>query len=152
MFATSPKMRVSTFIHSVFARRGITLHTRPHPGDEEGAILALTEGFRNGWFQEYSACLRPSFWPAFGFSLACLWPSLWLVFGLSSACPWPSLWPAFGFSLACPGPDSGLSWPGGCPWHVSGQAARHDQAFPASTLMWRTHPATGLDHPVRPVC
>ena len=60
MFATKPNDASAnrTLIHSVFARRGITLHTRPNPGYQEGAILALTEGFRNGWFQEYEWIIR----------------------------------------------------------------------------------------------
>ena len=45
-------------IHSVFARPGIVIHSRPNPGYNEGAILALQEAFQNKWFDGYDWVVR----------------------------------------------------------------------------------------------
>jgi hypothetical protein len=45
-------------IRSVFARPGITVHVRPNPGYQEGAVLALVEAYKNGWFEGYDWVVR----------------------------------------------------------------------------------------------
>lgn len=47
-----------TLIDGVFAAHGIQVHTRPNPGYQEGAILALTEGFKQGWFRDHEWLIR----------------------------------------------------------------------------------------------
>jgi hypothetical protein len=60
IFATETEgVRVNeTLVRSVFATHGITVHASPNPGYQGGAILALVEGFRNGWFQDYEWLVR----------------------------------------------------------------------------------------------
>ena len=65
MFVTSGQGAAGTpvdtaLITSAFAQAGkaITIHERPNPGYQEGAVLALVEGFRNGWFEGYDWVVR----------------------------------------------------------------------------------------------
>ena len=65
MFVTSGQAasgkRVDTgFITSLFSQAGkaITIHERPNPGYQEGAVLALVEGYRHGWFKGYDWVVR----------------------------------------------------------------------------------------------
>ena len=56
MFVTAEPDRTQIdmeLIRSVFARPGITVHVRPNPGYQEGAVLALTAAFEHGWFEGY---------------------------------------------------------------------------------------------------
>ena len=47
-----------TLIQSVFADAGVTVHVRPNPGYQQGAILAMTEAFDNHWFDGYEWIIR----------------------------------------------------------------------------------------------
>jgi hypothetical protein len=47
-----------TLIDSVFANTGVTLHVRPNPGYNEGAVLAVTEAIRKHWFDPYEWIIR----------------------------------------------------------------------------------------------
>ena len=65
MFVTSGQgaagKRVDTaFIMSLFSQAGkaIAIHERPNPGYQEGAVLALVEGYRHGWFEGYDWVVR----------------------------------------------------------------------------------------------
>jgi hypothetical protein len=56
MFVTSERRRSKIdmdLITSIFSRTGIAVHVRPNPGYQEGAVLALVEAYKNGWFEGY---------------------------------------------------------------------------------------------------
>jgi hypothetical protein len=37
---------------------GIIIHSRPNPGYQDGAILAIREAFKNHWFDDYDWVIR----------------------------------------------------------------------------------------------
>jgi len=45
-------------VESIFARTGIIIHVRHNPGYQEGAILALVEAYKKGWFGGYDWVVR----------------------------------------------------------------------------------------------
>ena len=61
MFVTTGHRRKKVdldLIRSVFAGPGIIVHVRSNPGYQEGAVLALTEAYKNGWFEGYDWVVR----------------------------------------------------------------------------------------------
>jgi hypothetical protein len=60
MFVTEHGERKAnlTLIEEIFAESGITVHTTPNPGYNEGAVLAVTEAFENHWFDAYDWVIR----------------------------------------------------------------------------------------------
>ena len=46
------------YIKSIFNKTGIATVFVSNPGYQEGAILALVEGFKNGWFEDYDWVIR----------------------------------------------------------------------------------------------
>lgn len=55
---SDPEYTDRSLIESIFAETNITIHLRPNPGYNEGAVLAMTEAFRNGWFDGYDWIIR----------------------------------------------------------------------------------------------
>lgn len=47
-----------TRIERVFSGVRLTVHSRPNPGYNEGAVLAMTEAFELGWFDRYDWVVR----------------------------------------------------------------------------------------------
>jgi hypothetical protein len=45
-------------VESIFAHTGIAIHVRSNPGYQAGAILGLTEAYKNGWFEGYDWVVR----------------------------------------------------------------------------------------------
>jgi len=61
MFVRAEKRRFKIgmdLITSIFSRTGIAVHVRPNPGYQEGAVLALVEAYKNGWFEGYDWVVR----------------------------------------------------------------------------------------------
>lgn len=59
MFITKNKTdEGDAVINSVFNKTGIATTYYSNPGFQEGAILALVEGFKNGWFKDYDWVVR----------------------------------------------------------------------------------------------
>ena len=55
--ASGQKANLS-LIHSVFDSTGITVHSTPNPGYNEGAIVALKAAFEHDWFHGYDWVIR----------------------------------------------------------------------------------------------
>ena len=60
MFATVGANRTAnmTLINHVFGNGRVAVHEAPNPGRQAGAILAVAEGFKQGWFEEYDWVVR----------------------------------------------------------------------------------------------
>jgi hypothetical protein len=60
MFVTTSNVkRVNvSLIESLFSAVSFKLHVRPNPGYQEGAILAMTEAYEQGWFGRYDWVIR----------------------------------------------------------------------------------------------
>lgn len=47
-----------TFLNQVFHKSNFRIHFRPNPGHQEGAMLAMSEAFDQGWFDGYDWVIR----------------------------------------------------------------------------------------------